>query len=115
MSISDRVNQKLNQINRMSQQEGLAYIDQLGRKALADDKFNRALESDKNWEICQNVDEETLERLTRMADAGNKQAMYDTAAVHALIGHELKKQNELQKSIISVVRAHLYVDEAQNA
>jgi len=113
MNISDRVQQKMEQIAQMSEHEARRFIERLEQKALADTTYNRALEDENNWDICKSVDEDALERLVNKADAGNKQAMYDTAAVLTLIAHDLQKQNERQKSFFMVLRAHLYVEEAQ--
>ena len=99
----------------MTEQEGRDYIVRLEQKTLKDDNYNRALEDDNNWDIGKSFDEEELERLVEMADVGNKQAMYDTAAVFTLIAHELKKQNELHKSFLVYIRALLWIDEAQKA
>jgi len=113
MNVSDRIQQRMEQVAQMPTQKGIEYADQLARNALADANYNKALEDDSNWNICENVDDEELERLIKKADAGNIQAMYDTAAVFSLIGHELKKQNDLSASLQMVVKSHLWVDEAQ--
>jgi len=115
MDVSKRVDQRIDQISKMPPQEGRAYLERLEQQALADDRFNQALQDDENWEIAQSVDEDELERLTELADDGVIQAMYDIAAVFTLIGYELQKENEQQKSFLLMTRANLYVDEAQKA
>jgi len=113
MTSSDRIQQKKEQIAKMSADEGRKRLEQLEERALADDNFNRALENDRNWEIFESVDDGGLERLMKMADAGNKQAMYDTAAVFTLIGNQLRKQNDNKGSFFAILNANLWVEEAQ--
>ena len=115
MAVSDIVQQKMEQMAQMSEHEARTYLDRLEQNALADAIYNQALEDDDNWDICKSVDEEALQELMNKVDAGNKQAMYDTAAVLTLIAHDLNKQNERQKAFFMLIRANLYVEEAQNA
>jgi len=110
MTIEEKIVQRYRQIPYDEQME---YVKRQQQKFLADENFKQALHNERNMGIVKSNN--GLQKLIDLANAGNKQAMYDVAAVFYFYYIMFKENDEIDEAIDNLVRSNLWVEESQKA
>jgi len=118
MNICDRVKQKFEQ---MSEVEQFEFFERQNEKTQTDENYRNAVFKEgseiRAEYLCGLSDSsgEEIKKLEDMANAGNKMAMYDLAAVYYQCHEYYDSVDNSRKAFRALVMANLWVEEAQMA
>ena len=115
MKPSDRIEQRKKQLAKMTEREAAEYLKKQDEDCNTDSNYELSLKDDSNWAISESESGNEFKKLIEKADTGDKRAMYDVAAVFAIMSNHLRKENDSQGAFLATINSFVWAEEARKA